>query len=172
MEWFYHLINDSSQIKLKMKIKKIFISSIFLLVLFSCIQKNNQSRQFSKLMKIQALSTDGKLITLNIQNYYLFISKQRKPFDQKGYFRNKKENGNYLIEPILNMAVRSVIGSYSPSELSKKTIEELENQILNTANYLTVESEKLNELKLQINAVILNEIIYSESAKESIIDTE
>ncbi|WP_397362262.1 SPFH domain-containing protein [Olleya sp. R77988] len=155
-----------------MKIKKVFLSSIFLLILFGCIQKNNQSRQFSKLMKIQALSTDGKEITLSIQNYYLFISEQSKPFDQKGYFRDEKENGDYIMEPILRMAVRSVIGRYNPTELSIKTNAELENQIIDSANSLTIESEKKDKLKVQINAIILKEIIYSESAKESIVDNE
>lgn len=139
-----------------------------MLILFGCTQKNNQSRQFEKLWSIPALSKDGKEIIVKFRNDYQFISEHSKPFDEKGFFIDKKENGDYLIEPVIRSAVRSVIGRYNRTELSAKDKTELKNEIFDSTSSITIEYDKEDKLDVQINEIFLEQIIFSESAKRSI----
>ena len=149
-----------------MKYIKVFLTSITFFILFGCIEKNNQSRQFEKLIKTPALSVDEKEIIISVRNYYKFTSEQSEPFDEKGYFIDKKENNDHFIESIIRSSVRSVIGRYNLAELSVKDRTELENEIYDSANSI-IKSNKKDRLNVQINFVLLEEIIFPESIEHN-----
>ena len=115
-------------------------------------------------------STDGKAITIHTKNHYQFLSKEDKLFDENGYFLDKNKNSNYDIESILISAVRSVIGRYNPKELSLKSTSELENELKTSVKSITTEHNKKVTLSIRINSIILENMIFSISAKEYLLN--
>ncbi|WP_299675287.1 SPFH domain-containing protein [uncultured Dokdonia sp.] len=152
-----------------MNYRKIFFLSIVLFSFYSCVEKSNTSRQFEKSIEARALSADGKEMSTNMLVYYSFASKESKLFDEQGEFIDKKEEGHYIVTPIIRSAVRSIIGRYSPHELSKKDKSELKNEIYDSVISTLKVSKNTDQLEIQIDSISLNKLLFSKAAQQSIL---
>lgn len=142
-----------------MKKTIVLITLSTVLILIGCNKKTrNTSRQFENKININALTSEGEEINLNIRSYYRFISISNMAFDDNGRWVDKNENKNFLVEAIIRSSVRSVLSTYASKELyaiEKRTFEE---EIYQMAKSSYSKSE--DGFKVQFNRFLIGEIKY------------
>ena len=136
--------------------KSKFLLFIFLgFILKSCNENlEYNSRQFKDEISIQVGTNHHKKFKTSVSYYYVLYSDERKYFDEKGYFLNKKDSTHLNFEPIIYSATEKVFETYPTKLLDSINSNKLEELILKNSKEELDKWNKEKTIKVRLNAII------------------